>query len=133
MNDPSMINVWLAVLAIVSVLEFLMIVTAGVMGYRMYRTVTATLATVERMHLAPLHARADAILDEVHGVIDRVQHAQQSVGRAVRTANEAGQFIATAVSSRTRPFITVLKAAQILRQNWRDNHPREPVRIQSGL
>ena len=65
MESLTTTNVWLGILAVISLLEFLMIVAAGVFAYQMYKRVMTTIETVERVHIAPLRARVDAILDEV--------------------------------------------------------------------
>ena len=49
MESLTTTNVWLGILAIVSLLEFLMIVAAGFFAYQMYKQVMATIETVERV------------------------------------------------------------------------------------
>ena len=93
MVDLTTTNVWLAILAIVGLIEFVMICVAGFFAYRMYQRAMATLETVERVHIAPLHARVNGILDEVQTITFKVKHAQESVSDAVRHMTGTGSAI----------------------------------------
>jgi len=108
MDNLTMTNVWLGILAVVSLLEFLIIVVAGLMGYKLYRQATESLATVERLHIAPLRARVDAVLDEVQLITGRVKHAQNSVGDAVKQVAGAGGHIADTVRAKAWPILGVI-------------------------
>ena len=112
MNDLTMTNVWLAILAIVSLIEFLMICAAGLLAFKMYRQVMATIETVERVHIAPLRARVDALLDEVQAITDKVKHAQQSVSHILQTAAGAGSLIAGSVKARTWPVVGIINGVR---------------------
>ena len=79
MNDLTMTNVWLGILAVISLVEFLMIAAAGLFAYKAYKQVMTAVETVERVHIAPLRARVDGILDEVEVITGKVRHAQESV------------------------------------------------------
>ncbi len=126
MVDLTTTNVWLAILAIVSVLEFLMICAAGFFGYRAYHAFMEKLETVEREHIAPLHARADGVLDEVERITDKVRHAQDSVSDAFKHVAGTGNAVAWALKSRTWPIIGVLQglrsAASVVMRDGRKNH-----------
>jgi uncharacterized protein YoxC len=126
METLTTTNVWLGILAVVSVLEFLMIVVAGFLAYQMYKRVTTTLETIERVHVAPLRARVDGILDEVQAVTDKVKHAQESVGDALRQVAGTGSMVAGAVKSKTWPIIGIIQglktAANAVMKNGRKDH-----------
>jgi hypothetical protein len=113
MNDLTMTNVWLAILAIVSLIEFLMIAVAGLVAYKMYTQVMAAIDTVERVHIAPLRARVDAILDEVEVITGRVKHAQETVSAVLQTAAGAGSLIAGTVMAKTWPILGIIKGARM--------------------
>jgi len=124
MSDLTMTNVWLAILAIVSFVEFLMICAAGLLAYKLYREVMTTIETVERVHIAPLRARVDGILDEVQAITDKVKHAQESVGHVLQTAAGAGTLLAGTVRSKTWPVLGLINgvrvAASTLFKNGKD-------------
>ena len=108
MESLSTTNMWLAILAIVSLLEFLMICVAGFLGFRAYRQVMGVVENVERKHVAPLRARADAILDEVQMMVHKVKHAQTSVSDAVEHVTGAGSAIADSVKAKAWPIIGII-------------------------
>jgi hypothetical protein len=123
MADLTTTNVWLGILAVVSLIEFLMICAAGFFAYRLYHKVMATLENVEREHIAPLHARADSVLDEVQRITEKVRHAQDSVSDALRHVAGTGNAVAWAVKARTWPILGVLQglksAASTVMKNGR--------------
>jgi hypothetical protein len=125
MADLSTTNIWLAILTVVSVLEFLMICATVLFGYRLYQKAMMMLETVERVHIAPLHARADAVLDEVQRITDKVRHAQDSVSDAFKHVAGTGNAVAWAVKARTWPIIGLLQglksAASVVMKNGRKN------------
>ena len=126
MVDMTTTNVWLAILAMVSLIEFLMMCAAGFFAYRMYQKVMTTIDTVERVHIAPLRARADGILDEVQRINDRMKYAQDTVTEALKYVAGTGNAVAWAVKARTWPILGVLQglksAATTVIKNGRKNH-----------
>jgi hypothetical protein len=124
MNDLTMTNVWLAILAVVSLVEFFMIVVAGLLAYRLYRQAMLTIETIERVHVAPLRIRVDALLDEVQQITGRVKQAQNSMSHVLHTAAGAGSLIAGTVRARSWPLWGVLNgvrvAAATLLRNGKD-------------
>ena len=60
-------------MALISLIQFLAMCVAGFLAYRMYQRAMTTLETVERLHIAPLHARVDGMLDQVQVMTDKVQ------------------------------------------------------------
>jgi hypothetical protein len=128
--DLTTTNIWLGILAVVSLVEFLMILVGGFLAYRVYRQVTTTLETLERVHVAPLRARVDLILDEVQRVTDKVRHAQDSVSEAFRHVAGTGSVVADAVKSKTWPIVGIIQAirsaAGTVMRNGRKNHRDNP-------
>jgi hypothetical protein len=61
------------------------------------------------VHIAPLHARVDGVLDEVQRVTENVRHAQESVSEAVRHVAGTGSAVAWAVKARTWPIVGILQ------------------------
>ena len=127
MDSLATTNVWLAILAIVSLIEFLMIAAAGFFAYRMYREAMTVVENVERVHIAPLRARVDAILDDVQTVTSKVKHAQDSVGDAMRHVAGAGSLLAGTVKSKSWPIVGLIQglrtAASTLAKNGKKDEP----------
>jgi hypothetical protein len=130
MENLTTTNVWLGILAVVSLLEFLMIVAAGLFAYKLYTQLMATIQTVERVHIAPLRARVDRILDEVQSVTDKVKTVQESVSDALRQVAGTGSMVAGAVKSKTWPIIGIIQglktAANTVMKNGKKDHPTVP-------
>jgi hypothetical protein len=128
MNDLTMTNVWLGILAVISLIEFLMIAAAGLLAYKAYKQMLNVVETVERVHIAPLRARVDALLDEVEVITGKVRHAQDSVAAALHTATHAGSMIAGSMKSKTWPVIGMIRsvrtvAAALMEKNGRHDEP----------
>jgi hypothetical protein len=113
MNDLTMTNTWLAILAIVSLVEFLMIAAAGVFAYKVYKQVTVVIETLERVHIAPLRARVDAVLDEVEEITGKVKRAQDTVTAALHTAAGAGSMIADTVRIKSWPILGIIRGVRM--------------------
>ena len=113
MNDLAMTNVWLAILAIVSLIEFLMICAAGLLAYKMYRQAMTMIETVERVHIAPLIARVDKVLDEVQVITGKVRYAQDSVSHVFQSAAGAGSLIAGAVKAKSWPVVGLINGLRM--------------------
>jgi hypothetical protein len=127
MESLTTTNVWLAILAIVSVLEFLMICAAGFMGYKLYREAMTTMEKIERVHIAPVRARVDALLDEVQRITNKVKHAQESVGDALTHVAGTGSYVAETVKAKAWPLVGVLQglraAANTIVRNGKKEEP----------
>jgi hypothetical protein len=134
MESLTTTNVWLGILATISLLEFLMIVAAGFFAYQMYKRVTTAIETVERVHVAPLRARVDDLLDEVQAVTDKVKYAQESVTDILRHVAGTGSMVAGAVRLKTWPIIgiiqglktaanTVIAANTVMKNGKKDRPP----------
>ena len=131
MDNLATTNIWLAILAIVSLLEFLMICAVGFLAYKAYRQVLAVVENVERVHIAPLRARVDAMLDEVQMVIDKVKHAEESVSDAFRHVAGAGSVIAGTVKAKSWPIMGIINgirtAAGTLTSNGKGKKDEPPI------
>lgn len=109
MADLTWTNTWLAILACIALIQFLVMCAAAFIGYRMYQKAMTTIETVERVHIAPLRARVDGLLDQVQAMTDKVRHAQDSVSDALRHVTGTGSAVAGAVKSRTWPIIGIIQ------------------------
>ena len=109
MADLTWTNTWLAILAVIAAIQFLIMCAAGFMAYRMYLKAMTTIETVERLHIAPLRARVDSMLDQVQVMTDKVRHAQDSVSDALRHVTGTGSAVAGAVKSKTWPIVGIFQ------------------------
>src|SRR5688572_33290469 len=94
MDDLTWTNTWLAILAVIGLIQFLIVCAAGFFAFRMYQKAMTTIETVERVHIAPLRARVDGILDQVQVMTEKVKHAQDSVSDALKHVTGTGSAVA---------------------------------------
>ena len=80
----------IVIVAVVSVLEALALIAAGVMGMRLYRQTTEQIKQVtdqvkvlEQRHVEPLSAQAASILQTVQRIAARVEHSTTRVDSVV--------------------------------------------------
>jgi hypothetical protein len=132
MESLSTTNTWLAMLAIVSLLEFLMICAAGFFAYRAYRQAMTFVENVERTHVAPLRARVDTMLDEVQTMVDRVKHAQASVSDAFQHITGAGTAIAGSVKAKTWPIAGIISGIRMAAHTLKNGKNNEPPTARYG-
>jgi uncharacterized protein YoxC len=86
--DLTTTNILLGIMAVVSALEGIALIAAGVMGMRMYKQVTEQIQAIEQRHLVPLTNHVMPVLDEAKKltvqaspVIDEAKVVMQSVHR----------------------------------------------------
>lgn len=82
-GDLGTTNMWLAIMAIVSVLEALLLIAMGVGGFLVYRRVMTLVNELETRQIAPVRERVDAILGDVKTVTARVSHQTERVNHAI--------------------------------------------------
>lgn len=126
MADLTWTNTWLAILAVISVIQFLIVCAAGFMAYRLYQKAMTTVETVERVHIAPLRARVDGMLDQVQVMTDKVRHVQESVSDALRHVTGTGSAVAGAVKSKTWPIVGVLQGLKSVASTMMGNGRHDP-------
>lgn len=113
-------NVWLGILAIVSLIEFLVIAAVGLLAYQIYRKATAVIDTIEQRHIVPLRAKVEAVIAEAQMVVDkgkevvgRVKDAEESVADAVKHAAHAGSLVIGSVKSKAWPILGIVQGVRV--------------------
>ena len=138
-------NVMLAIIAAVSVLQGLVLVAVGIAGFKLYRTVTATLRELDERRVKPLTAKVDGILTQVHQLGDRLQPRAEKVEAAIdETVGKVDHTTARVKSSvndtvhRVTDAVTGIRAAIINvlttepsrpRGNGHDRLPHPPLPV----
>ena len=116
-------NLLLGIMAAVSVLEALLLIGVGIMGYRLYSQAMQTVREIEARQIAPLVARAntlmtrvDAILADVKDVTGRVSDRTERVDSAIRTTmnrvDETAGRMRSTVASRVNRVLTLVHTAR---------------------
>jgi hypothetical protein len=78
-------NFYLAIMAVVSVLQVLVVVGAGIAGFIAYQRVMTLVNTLEKQHVAPLSVRVNSILDDVKVVSAKVRAETERVDHAINS------------------------------------------------
>ena len=81
--DLGTTNMWLAIMAIVSLLEALLLISIGVGGFVVYRRVTQLVNDLEARQIAPLREKVEGILVDVKAVTARVSQQTERVNHAI--------------------------------------------------
>jgi hypothetical protein len=116
-------NVLLGIMAAVSVLEALLLIGLGVMGYRLYAQAMRTVREIEERQIAPLvarvnvlMARVDAILSDVKDVTTRVTTRTERVDAAIRhtmgRVDETADRVRSGVSARVSRVLSLVHTAR---------------------
>ena len=82
-GDLGTTNVWLAIMAIVSLLEALVLIGLGVAGFLIYRRVVALVNELEMRQIAPHREKVEGILVDVKAVTSRVNEQTERVNHAI--------------------------------------------------
>lgn len=110
-------NLFLGIMAAVSVLQALLLIGSGIAVYLVYRRVTSLLATVESNHVAPAMARVNAILDDVKHVSATVKDETVRVDHAVRTTmdrvDSTAERVRVNVRARTSRLVGFIRGARV--------------------
>ena len=85
------------------------------------------------MHIAPLRARVDGMLDQVQVMTEKVRHAQESVSDALRHVTGTGSAVAGAVKSKAWPIVGIFQGLKSV-ANTRDGQrpPRSVEQVAIG-
>ena len=81
--DLQSVSVPLWIMAVVSVLQALVLIGAGIAGYLAYTRVMTLVNDLEARQIAPLREKADAILADVKSITARVSQQTERVDHAI--------------------------------------------------
>lgn len=105
-------NLWLGIIATVTVIEFLALAVAAFMAYRFYVRATTVLEEVERRHVAPVAARVTAILEDVKGITARVQNVEAQVSDMIHRVDTSAARTMANVKARMWPIVGVVRGVR---------------------
>lgn len=102
-TELANINSWIAVIAIVSVVQLLALVTITVMGYRLYSSSRRVIAGLEQRHVAPVARRVHALLDDVSQGMSSLRTASDGVQDTLHGIHTGVDLATSAVTSAVWP------------------------------
>jgi len=116
-------NVWLAIIALVSLVEFLAVVTIAFLAFRLYKRAASVLDRVEQDYVVPLNARANAIITEAQSVVARARGLEARARGMVMRVEEAAGRVAS-VAQHAWPVVGTWRAVAAALGSFR-NHEGE--------
>jgi hypothetical protein len=116
-------NLLLGIMAVVSVLEALLLIGVGVMGYRLYTQTMQTVRDIEARQIAPVVARANALMMRLDGILtdvkeitarlsDRTERVDAAIRTTIDRVDETAGRVRSTVSSRVNRVLTLLHTAR---------------------
>jgi len=117
MTNLGTTNIFLGIMAAVSLLEALVIIGIGVGGYLLYRRVMELVNGLEQRQVAPAMARVNAILDDVKVVSTRVKEETERVDQAIRTTmdrvDDTADRVRTNVRAKTSRLVGLMRGVRV--------------------
>lgn len=115
-------NIFLGIMAVVSVIEALVIIGLGVGGYLMYRRVMELVKGLEERQVAPAMTRVNAILDDAKVVSARLRDETERVEQAIRTTmdrvDDTADRVRTNVRVKTSRIVGVMRGARVALESF---------------
>ena len=116
-------NLLLGIMAAVSVLEALVLIVAGVMGYRLYARAMQTVQELEVRQVAPLVAKVNAMMEKMDGILVDVKEVTARVTRqtervdsaiqgTMERVDETASRVRTSVASRVGRVLALVHGAR---------------------
>ena len=110
-------NLFLGIMAAVSVLQALVLIGAGIAGFMAYRKVMALVNTLEEQHVAPTMGRVNTILDDVKVVSAKVREEAERVDHAIHTTidrvDDTVDRVRWNVRARTSRIVGIVRGARV--------------------
>jgi uncharacterized protein YoxC len=135
MVDLDTTNWILAVVAVSSAIQTLMLLGAAFASYRLYRQTTETLTDIEARHIAPLRHQVDGILTDVQAITARVSHQTERVDQAITgtidRVDETAERVKHSVRERVSRATGVVRGVRAVIASLLTTDP--PVRAESKL
>lgn len=115
--DLGTTNLFLGILAAVSVVELLGIIGAAFFGYRLYARAYALVQGLEERQVAPAMARVNSILDDVKDVTAKVHEETDRVDQAIRgtidRVDETADRVRTNVRARANTVLGFVHGVRV--------------------
>jgi hypothetical protein len=132
-------NMMLGIMAVVSVLEALLLIGAGVGGFLVYRRVMQLVTELEAHQIAPVREKVDAILGDVKAVTARVSHQTERVDQAIHgtmdRVDETAERVKGSVRDTVDQAVGVVRGvrAVIMSLLSSDPRPKPPATAAGGI
>jgi hypothetical protein len=116
--DLGTTNLWLAVLAIASAGQFLMLAGAAVLLFRVYRRASTSIDALEHEQIRPLLLRVNALIDDVQDITARARNVDDAVRARLEGVESVLHSTKSVVQDRLWPLVGVVRAARAGLDAW---------------
>jgi len=116
--DLGTTNLWLAILAIATAGQFLMLLGAALMLFKVYKRAASTIDTLEHEQIRPLLMRVNALIDDVQDITARARHVDDAVRAKLEGVESALHSTKTVVQDRIWPLVGVVRAMRAGLDAW---------------
>jgi hypothetical protein len=110
-------NVFLGIIAVVSILEALVVAGIGIGAYLAYKRVMELVNGLEARQVGPTMLRVNAILDDLKQVSARVRDETERVDQAIRSTmdrvDESADRLRSNVRARTSRLVGLVRGARV--------------------
>lgn len=125
--DLSTTNIFLGIIAVVSLLQGLVIIGLGVGAFLAYKKVMELVNGLEQRQVAPAMARVNAILDDVKGVSAKVKDEADRVDQAIRTTmdrvDDTAGRVRTNVREKTSRIVGLMRGVRVAVESMLQSRP----------
>jgi hypothetical protein len=123
-------NLFLGIMAVVSLLEGLLVLGLGVGAFIAYRRVMALVNDLEAKHVAPAVARVTAILDDLKVVSSRVTEQTERVDHAIKSTidrvDDTADRVKYNVRTRASQIVGVVRGIRTAIETFMSNGSHRP-------
>ena len=111
-------NLFLGIMAVVSVLQALVAVGIGIGAFVLYRQASTLVASAESRYIAPMAARVNTILDDAKSVSATIREETERVDRAINNTvdrvDDTAARVRTNIRSKTARIIGFVRGARVV-------------------
>jgi hypothetical protein len=112
--DLGTTNSWLAVIAIASLVQSLVIIGLVVVLFRLVRKTESAVADLKREYLEPITARTNKVIDEVEDALARFRSMDDRVTGAISRTTDGLSAVATSAKRRFWPVVGVVRGLRAI-------------------
>ncbi|SRR5260221_14286979 len=110
-------NLFLGIMAVVSIIEGLVIIGIGVAGFVAYRRVMTLVEGLEARQIAPAMVRVQAILDDVKGVTAKVraetERVDQTIHNTIDRIDDTADRVRWNVRAKTSQIVGFIRGLRV--------------------
>jgi hypothetical protein len=132
--DLETLTRWIAIIAVASAVQTLLLLGAAVAGWMAWRRTMASIDQIEERHIAPISARVAALVDDVQDVTARLRRADDVMKHKLQEVGGAARFAKDVLAERMWPAVGVVRAvsAGLTALSKRGTPVVEPVSSRRG-